>query len=633
MDSLHEGDDVLDTDLGVLIVVHVPQGVGSGGLPCGLADGVVAPDLGVGSAIQNAGQGIQVGDGGGGGVIPAVHPVDDLVDDALVALCAEGDGSLLQLDELGAQAVELSLGVGAGGQLGLQGAQSVLDGDGLLQVDDAVGHVLVDHVLGQFLESLGSVVGDHALVVDAGEGSLPGGISLGTGLPDVPGVAGVAEDGDLAGLGLLHGVQDDTLDLGGIDAGMQEVGVAAHDQVVLGVVGAGPVDPQVGAAADVVIEGVGEAGAAVAPDLTAGHDDLDVLGEVAVVGLAVAHVLLGDEGQQELQIGVGLLHFLQPLGHVGQHAGVVGAALVAGIVGQDGDLTDTGLDDLRELGLQDVHAGVIVGVGDGVVHVGVQSVDEAALGSVAGLGQRTDQGLDLFLGVQLTPVGVVLGVILGGVEVGVQLVVAAPGHQGCAILNGPGVAVVALDEATGGNVSVVVDGQVAQILAGQLAEDLVQGGQAVEGGVGVLTQDHDLAVAGGHEVGVGLVEQSGVHGVVGVDVGLGDIAGAVDTDVDVGLVGIGSLRLGDGQAEQSGGLLQTGLGVIIDALVIDGIDVLQLKGAFGVGHGVGGGVEGVLYFGFLCGSGHRHVAADHCQTQEDGDQFLSEVSHVVSPLD
>ena len=132
-------------------------------------------------------------------------------------------------------------------------------------------------------------------MVHAGKGGVPSLVGLLLALPDVPGIAGVAEDGHLAGLRLLHGVEYDALDVIRVDTDLEEVRVTTHDQVLLGVVGAGPVDPHVGTAAHGVGEGRGEVIGNLAPDLTTGHDDLHVLGELGIVGLAPAHVLLGAE--------------------------------------------------------------------------------------------------------------------------------------------------------------------------------------------------------------------------------------------------------------------------------------------------------------------------------------------------
>ena len=512
---LDERHNVLHADLGVLGVVHVVEAVLLGRGERGLRVGVLLERRGR-VAVQRGLDTRDVGERGLGGVIPAVDPRGDLLVGVLpgvvladvaehlrIALGAVGLGCLLQRDERGLDVGQVVGGDGAVSQLRLGGGQCGSQVHGLLQRGDARIHVLVDGVLGQLTQRVRRGSRHSGVVVDERERILPCLVGLALAPPDVPRVGGVAEDADLARLGLLHRVEHDALDLRRVDARMQERVVAAHDQVALRVVGARPVDPHVGAAADVRGERVGEVLRDLAPDASAGHDDLHFLGEVGEVAHAVAHVFLRDERQRGLEIRVGLLHFLEPRDHIGEQLGVIVTTHVRRVIGQDGDLAYADPDGLRELVLQHLQIGLIVRLGvepNRVVHERVQSEHETRLGGVAGIGERLDLGVELVLRVQRTPLRVVLRIVLGGVEVRVELVVAAPLHQVDAVLSAPRVAVVAFDETAADHVGVVGDGEVADRQAIDLAEHLVQGGQAVEAGVGVFAEHGDRAVVGLEEV-------------------------------------------------------------------------------------------------------------------------------------
>ena len=480
-------------------------------------------------------------------------------------------------------------------------------------------------MLGQLTQSVGGVIGDDGVVVHTGKGGIPSLVGLLLALPDVPGIAGVAEDGHLAGLRLLHGVEHDALDVVRVDPDLEEVGVTAHDQVLLGVVGAGPVDPHVGTAAGVLGEGAGEVVGHLAPDLTTGHDDLHVLGELGIVGLAPAHVLLGAERQGLLQIGVSLLHLLEPLGHVVEEADIIGASHIPGVVSQNGDLTHTGSDDLGKLVLHDLQISLVVLLGvkaHSVVHKGVQSKHKAALGGVAGLSQGLDLGLQLLLGVQLTPVGVVLGVVLGGVEVRVELVVAAPSHQIDPVLGAPGVAVVALDEATAGHVGPVLHMELLDGVAVHLGEHMVQSGQAIEAGVGVTAQHGDHTVLVVQDIGIQLVKQPvGGHLQVLLGVAVHIAAGAVDTHQNVGLAADHLVRGGVGDVPlQVQHLVQAVLGVLVDAVLEHHVDfIFDNVVSTCIGHHMGIGVNLIpgtpRVLGLGLEGGHCHTTRSHHRSQ------------------
>ena len=492
---------------------------------------------------------------------------------------------------------------------------------------------------GELAQGVGALVVDRGVVIDVAEGVFPSLVGVLGGGPEVPREVGVHEEALLGRLGLLHGVQNDAGDVAGLDVGAQEVVVAAHVQGVLVVVGARPVDPhERGLAAGVVLE-VGEEGVLdLAPDAAAGVADLDVLGQLGVPGLALAVVVDRDKddgvheaGVQQVAVRVGLgLHLVDPVGHVLEELDVEVVALVGGIVSENGDLADAVVDDLLELLLEDGERLTVVGARDGVVHEGVKRVEVAALGGVAGLGERLDEGLELLLGVELTPVGVVLGVVLGSVEVAVELVVAAPGHELGAVLVAPGVAVVALDEATSGNVGVVGADKSTELGAVELLEDLIERGEAIERRVGVLAEHDDLIGTalsrdGGEHVGVDLLEEALGVGELALgdellDVLVDSAAGALDAHEEArGAGGRGNLLNVVGRhALEVERLLKAVDGVLVDVLLHDdvrGAAKRLLGGA--VLNGVRRGVDLVLS-GRRCAS--RDCDGGNHQSKRTGEQ-------------
>ena len=186
---------------------------------------------------------------------------------------------------------------------------------------------------------------------------------------------------------------------------------------------------------------------------------------------------------------------MQPVGHVLAEPGIQSAALVAGIVGEDGDLANAMIHNLGELLLEDGDGCIVIGARNGVVHKRVKCKHKAALGAITGLGERLDLLGQLLLGVKLTPLGIVLGIILGGIHISVELIVAAPLHKVNAVLGAPRIAVVALDKATRHHVRIIGHGKGAQLGIGSLLQNLVKRGQTIVGGVGVLAQN-DNAVGG-----------------------------------------------------------------------------------------------------------------------------------------
>ena len=406
--------------------------------------------------------------------------------------------------------------------------------------------------------------------------------------PVVPGEVGVEEDADLAGFGLLHGVDHAADERTGGDVGAQSVLVAAHGEMVARVIGARPVDPHEGGDARLARERLDRGAIGLAPHAGAGHDGLHVRGQLVVPVLARLRVVCGDERDRVLETrilgrAVLVLHRLQlvqPVGEVVEQLDVVARARIACVVGTQHDLTAAGIDDLQVLRLQDLEVGLVAAAErDRVVHERMQRVDEAALRIVAGLRQRGDL-LDLLIGIQRAPLGVMLGIVLGSVDVGVLLVVAAPAHQLDAVLGAPGITVIALDEAAGLHVRPVVDGQGAHRAALDLLENLEQRAQTVESRVGVATQNHDARGRGiglrlnGQIVGVGLGEKLRLraHRPRGRQLVDGALR-AADADEHLGARGVaaGSLRLPGRDVLQCEHLVEAAFGLLVDAGLHDDV--------------------------------------------------------------
>ena len=230
---------------------------------------------------------------------------------------------------------------------------------------------------------------------------------------------------------------------------------------------------------------------------------------------------------------------MQPIGHVIAKPGVQSAALVAGVICQDGNLPNAMVHDLGEFFLENSHGLVVVRVRNGVVHKRMKREHKAALGGVAGLCKRFDLLGQLFLGVELTPLGIVLGVILGGVDICVELVVATPLHQVHAILGAPRITIVALDKAARHHVRIVGHGKGAQLGIGSLLQNLIKRGQSIVGGIGGLAQN-DNAVGlvavrrkRSQDIGIVVVEQAVRIGQLAilhqlVNIGVNRAAGALD---------------------------------------------------------------------------------------------------------
>ena len=195
----------------------------------------------------------------------------------------------------------------------------------------------------------------------------------------------------------------------------------------------------------------------------------------------------------------------------------------------------------------------------------MERIDKLALGGIPCLGQGFDFCLQFLVRIALIPSGVVLGIVLGSVETGIELEITCPAHQLGTILRAPGIAVIALDKATGGDIRPVLDGQVAHHPAGGLVEDLLQGGEAIEGCIGVLTQNADLTSCNDQQIGVDLCKERRIHiaenGIV--------TSFAVDLHDELGV--FSSVHPAHGETAMRKRLLRTVDGILVDAIIKVGI--------------------------------------------------------------
>ncbi len=455
--------------------------------------------------------------------------------------------------------------------------------------------VLMDHVLGQLPQGAGGLGLNGAVVIHIFEGVVPNvvlALLMVRAVPDVPRIVGVLENGGLGGLGLLHGVEHDTLQ--GVDIVLGQIVVehdvvGTHGEAALRLVRAGPVHPHEGVAAvGVGLIGAQEIVAHLPPNGATGHDNGDTSRKtgdqiIDLLAGAVTHVVVGAERNRGFETGVLLLHLRRrdPVGQVGHEANIAALnahARYAPVIAQNGNLAYAYTHDLLKLSLQDIQVGFIlsvVGIIDAFRPKGVKGKAIVALGSVACFCQRPNKSFQFFRGVQFTPLGAVLGVILGGVEVNVHLIFAAKLHEGGAVLYGPGVAVVALDKAAEGHIGVVLHGEVLDLLVRHLLKDALYGGQAVKRRVGVHAHH-------GHAGGVHCYRvEAGPGGECRVD---------AHPERNGGAGALAQRHPGLGK-----GLHGAVLGVLIDPLTIGYLHGGgQRHRAFGVCNAVGRGVDLIL---------------------------------------
>ena len=197
----------------------------------------------------------------------------------------------------------------------------------------------------------------------------------------------------------------------------------------------------------------------------------------------------------------------------------------------------------------------------------MERIDKLALGGIPCLGQGLDFCLQFLVRIALIPSGVVLGIVLGSVEIGIELEITCPAHQLGTILRAPGIAVIALDKATGGDIRPVLDGQVAHHPAGGLVEDLLQGGEAIESCVGVLAQNADLIPCNDQQIGVDFCKEGRIYRRAEDGV----ICAICIVDLNNKLCVFGSVNLVHGEAAMGKRLLRTVDGIRIDSRTKVGI--------------------------------------------------------------
>ena len=366
-------------------------------------------------------------------------------------------------------------------------------------------------MLRQFSERSGSLVLHCRIVIHIFERIIPRLVRLIFRLPDIPGIACISEDRDLAGLRLLHRVEHDALDLRRIHARVEERRIPAHDQVVLRIVCTRPVDPHVRSAACSICKCLCKAVAYFSPDPSAGHNDLHVLRELLIIALSVVHIFYRTERKGLLQVRILLAHLSQPLCHIIEETDIVVRPRIRCVVRQDRHLSYTGFDHLLELRLDDREVFLIMLLRvkpDRIVHECMERKYKPALRFIARIRERFDQCLDLLIRIKCPPLCVVLRIVLRCVEIGIQFVVSSPFHQVDPVLRGPRIPVVSFDKSAARHIRPVFDMEASDRLAVHLLHDVVQRCQSVEARVCIRAEDCDHIFLTVQDVGIQLVEKS-----------------------------------------------------------------------------------------------------------------------------
>ena len=100
---------------------------------------------------------------------------------------------------------------------------------------------------------------------------------------------------------------------------------------------------------------------------------------------------------------------------------------MTGVIGEDGNLTDTALfDNLFKFRLYDLQIFLICFFGrktNSVIHERMQCIHEAALRFLSGLRQRNDHAFQFLICIQFSPVLIMLWIVLRCIDICIQLIV------------------------------------------------------------------------------------------------------------------------------------------------------------------------------------------------------------------
>ena len=466
---------------------------------------------------------------------------------------------------------------------------------------------------------------------------MPDILGMGRELGVVPEQAGQLEQGHLVALTEAGGVGD-----GGLQAGDAVPGVVAdvaQENAGLGMLVDGVVQPEgnglAGPVGNIIDGRLGDGGI----DVITGpvEDDVVVQGLQGVQlragagpGLVVALGAVGD--------GLAALGLDELLIQTVQHGDHIGVGAAAEVVVQDVELPDAHIIQLGQLGHQLLVALLVQGGVGGDVQAAEEAAqmdapDIVALRLLADLHQLLDLP-DVRFGVQVGPAAGMVCIGLGGIHIHVHLHIPGKLHQLGTGLIVPA-AVEALDEAAVFDSRVVLDLCAQEDILLEGGQHHLQGRHAVVDRVGVTAHDGDLICLGFQHIGVVLfIEVCGVQG-QGILIGIGSLAGAVDTQKDVEFSCDGLLRDGRGDPILFQDLREVGFGCIIDAGFADDIHLLTQRKLGAIVSDIsydGINVIDLFFLCFLCMRNCGWYVGKHQHSTKQETQVLLQSGRHVSPL-
>ena len=443
----YERNDVLYAKFRIFSMIHIPESICLGVFETCLRVGVICPYIRIVSFLI-CDITMQQGDSGICRILRAVDPVLDLIICTRIAMrCLIGHCSILDDLEFIDQRFRIRDRARSSFYFLQERIQLRCQFYRFLQRCNTRIHVLVDHMLAQLTQRVRSRALFAIQVIYIRESVIPYFVGFLLALPHVPCELRITEDRNLGRLGLLHRVQHDALISARLDIRVQEGRIAAHDQVVLAVVGARPVRPHVRRTSYLLSEVCTIVAGNLAPDLSAGRHDLDVFRQHGILGQGRRSGIILRRAVQQvcLQPFVLCLLAFQPFAQIGEQAIGVFHRHAGCVIGEHAELTDTRIQQLLELRFDHGQVVLIVVKVERAVHERVDGPHIAALRLVSDSCQLSDLG-QFFFRVQRAPLTVVIRIILRREDVLVHLEFPAELHQFRTVFIGPRVSIVSFDE-------------------------------------------------------------------------------------------------------------------------------------------------------------------------------------------
>ena len=308
--------------------------------------------------------------------------------------------------------------------------------------------------------------------------------------------------------------------------------------------------------------------------------------------------------------------FLHLVEHINLHIAGAGCGRGGNVVHKDAELAHPQIIHMVKLGHQALYAlvhSLLIGKVNGLLHGGVSHPHKVhvALGGLLRKLAHLILGADAdfcflfgdFGGIVLIPLAQVIGVGLGAVEEDIHLIALGKVKPAESAFHAPGIAIVALHRAAVLLECVVLKGGNLQSSRLGLIQHLLQGGQAVIGGVAVLAQDDNIPIGKDLDhVHIVFVLSFGEHLPGNPFMGIRQAAGAVDADIQVGGVLVGGLAVNRGQIIFGKHFVHAAAGHLVDALFRDNCHCVRHRGgSLFIGDLLGDGINLVVALGL-----HRH---------------------------